>query len=132
MKKAQKAQISFEFMTMVIMAVMLVVILAWSAYYFLTDYSEQRNIQRIQDLGYSLQNEVVLAYNVEPGYSRTVYVPERLGDYDVEISMSENGNDIIITYKGNEVAFRIPTVSGSFATGYNTIQKLPDGSVVIS
>lgn len=127
-----RAQISFEFISMLLIVILFIVVLSWSAYYFLVDYSEQRNLQRVLDLGSSLQNEVVLAYNVEQGYEREVFVPAMLGSYDVTISMSELGEDIIITYKGSEVSFRIPQVSGSFSTGYNTIRKLPDGSVVIS
>jgi len=117
-------------MMVIILVILFTTLLAWVAYYYVTDYSEQRNIRRLQDLGYSLQNEIILAYTVEPGYTRTVRVPQYLGNEVVNIS--NTANDIILEHQGSEIAFRIPAISGSFSTGENTIQKLADGSVVVS
>ena len=126
----RRGQIALEFVFMLLSVIVLTTFLASVAYYYITDYSEQRNVRRLQDLGYSLQNEVVLAYNVEPGYERSVAVPYEIDGVFVNISGTQD--DIIIHYKGSDMLFRVPPVSGSFTNGQNTIRTLPDGSVTIS
>jgi hypothetical protein len=119
-----------EFIMMLIIVLMIAITLSWVAYYYITDYSERRNMNDVQDLGNSLQNEVILAYHVAPGYVRSIVVPATLDSYPVNISGTSN--EIILTYKNNDVLFRIPAVSGQFIVGKNTIQKLTSGSVKIN
>ena len=126
----KRGQIAMEFVLMLISLIVLITFMAWVAYYYITDYSEARNIRMVQDLGYALQNEVILSYNVEPGYVRTILVPSTLGDFPVILSSTPN--EIILTYKGSDVLFRVPLIEGSFTSGANVLRKLENGSVRIN
>jgi hypothetical protein len=123
----KKCQVAMEFLMMIIIAVALAVILGSIAYYYVHDYSERRNVQRVLDFGYSLQNEVILAHTVEPGFERVVKVPQQIGTVNVEISNVED--EIYLRYKGSDYAFRIPPTQGSFAVGNNKIARLESGGV---
>jgi hypothetical protein len=76
---------------------------------------------------------VILAYNVQPGYTRKITIPEELDGHPVNISGTPNL--IILTYRESQMLFRIPEVTGSFThtgTQPNTIRKEADGTVSIS
>jgi hypothetical protein len=126
----KKGQIAIEFLMMLIIVVLIATFISGLAYYYVTDYSEQRNIKRLQSLGRSLQDEIILAHNVEYGYVRTLSIPQSLGSVDVLINNTRN--DIYLTYKRSELSFRIPPTEGTFAIGTNLIKKLENGSVRIN
>jgi hypothetical protein len=125
-----KSQIAMEFMITIIFAAIFTTLLATVAYYYLQESYTQRDIEELQDLGKSLQDEVILAHTVQPGYTRKLYVPPQLRNIYVNISGSSE--DIVINYKGSDILFRIPPTQGTFSTGYNTISKQSNGSVTIS
>jgi hypothetical protein len=129
---AKKAQVAIEFMFMVSLAMLVVVVMIGVLYYLFTDYSEDRNIKRLQDLGYSIQSELILASEVEPGYERTITLPNTVGSADYGISQTEN--DLVINYRKTELLFSIPKVSGSFSKTppNNTIRKCEDNTVIIN
>jgi hypothetical protein len=126
----RKSQIAMEFILMLLIILLITTTLAWVAYYYVTDYSEKRNVNHLQELGYSLQNEVILAYNVEPGYSRTINIPGELDGYAINISGAPDY--ITINYKGSEMFFRIPESTGAFTAGNNIIRKTSAGQVSIN
>jgi len=127
----RKAQVAIEFMLMVSLAMIIMVMFMGVTLALTHDYSEEKNINRLQDLGYSLQSELIFAAEVEPGYERTIYIPDRVGDSDY--SITRTADDIVITYKGADYLFAIPsTTSGAFQKGANTISKPSENNVVIS
>jgi len=126
----RKSQVATEFMLVVGLAMIIIIILAGILYSLSYTYSEEKNLNRLRDLGYSLQSELILASEVEPGYERTIILPDKVNGVDYAISQTEN--DLIITYKGTELLFPIPLVSGTLTKGSNTIRKTDANTVVIS
>ena len=125
-----KAQIAMEFILMLALVLVFTTLIAGAAYYYVVDYSEQRNVKKLQDLGYSLQDEVILAHTVDVGYQRTITIPSMIDS--VQVHVSGTPNDIVITYKGSELLFRIPPTIGAFTNGANNITHLQNGSVKIN
>jgi hypothetical protein len=125
-----KGQVAMEFLAMIGIAIIFTLVLASIFFILSNDYSEKRNVNELRDLGYSLQNEVILASQVEPGYIREIIIPTMVGDADFAISQTQN--DLVINYKGADMLFPIPPVSGSFSKGKNTIKKDDAGSIIIS
>lgn len=119
-----------EFMIMIGLAMIVIIAFASIIYYLTYEYSEQKNIERLTDLGYSLQNELILASEVEYGYERTIEIPDKVGVADYSIGAAANA--IVITYRGSEKLFLIPNVTGSFSKGTNTIHKLDANTIIIS
>lgn len=107
----KKSQVATEFMLMAGLAMIIVFALLAVGYKLIIDYSEEKTLNELMDLGYSLQNEFILAAQVEPGYQRTITLPERIGSnsYSVRITGS-NLTDMIIPYKGGELIFAIPSI----------------------
>jgi hypothetical protein len=125
-----KAQVALEFLAMVGFAMLIVIIFLGVIYYLSFKYSEDKNINRLMDLGYSLQNELILASEVELGYERTIFIPDKVDK--TEYNISQSTHDLIIEYKGTMMVFAIPDVTGTFTKGNNTIRKTLSGTVTIS
>lgn len=118
----KKAQFAIEFSLMIGMAMIALLVLVGVLYYMTVDYSEDRNIRRLSDMGYSLQNELILASQVEDGYERIVVLPEKVESADYTISKTHN--DLVITYRSTELLFAVPQdITGCFQKGNNTIRK---------
>jgi hypothetical protein len=77
-----------------------------------------------------LQSELILASEVEPGYERTVVIPDKAGSADYEIN--QTSNDLVIKYRKTELLFPIPKVSGSFQKGSNIIRKTYSNTIRIN
>jgi hypothetical protein len=117
-------------MFMLGLAMIVLIVLVGVIYYLSSNYSEEKNLNRLKDLGYSLQSELILASEVEPGYERTVIIPDKAGGVDYDIS--QTSNDLVIKYRKTELLFPIPKVSGSFQKGSNLIQKTGIDAITIS
>ncbi|MBN2052765.1 hypothetical protein JW756_04645 [Candidatus Woesearchaeota archaeon] len=127
----RKAQVAIEFMLMVSLAMVVMVMFMGVVLVLTHDYSEEKNINRLQDLGYALQSELILAAEVEPGYERTILIPEKAGDSEYSITCT--AYDIVITYRGAEHLFAMPNItSGAFQKGNNKISKPNENSVIIT
>ena len=128
--REQRAQVAIEFMVTVGLAMIMLILLAGVIYFLTKDYSEEKNLRRLLDYGYSLQNEIILASEVEPGYERTIFIPNKIDG--VSYTISQQNNYFVLTYKGNDLVFDIPEVTGSFQKNQNnTIRKQGD-TVIIS
>ncbi len=120
--RSRKAQFAIEFSLMIGMAMIALLVLAGVLYLMTVDYSEERNIMRLTDLGYSLQNELILASQVEDGYERIITLPDRVESADYLIDKTHN--DLVITYRGSELLFAVPqNITGHFQKGTNTVRK---------
>lgn len=126
----KKAQVAIEFMLIIGLAMVVVVAFIGVLYYLSYNYSEERNINRLRDLGYSLQNELILASEVEYGYERTLTIPDKIGG--TGYSISQTTADLVLRYKQTELVFPIPQVINSFSKGCNTVTKDITGNVTIS
>jgi hypothetical protein len=125
-----RGQVATEFIVMVSLAMIVVMAFIWLMYRFSYDYSEEKNMEKISDLGYSLQSELILASEVEPGYERTINIPDKASGADYSISQTDN--DLVLTYRGADILFAIPKVTGSLHKGVNIISKPSSNSITIT
>jgi hypothetical protein len=131
----RKAQIATEFMLMVGLAMVVVFAFLAVSYSLITDYTEEKNRNKLMDFGYSIQNELILAAEVEPGYQRVITLPDKIGS--TSYSMHITNNDLVIPYRGGEFLFAIPKVKNEsvivFSSGNNyTITTDEDGVLINS
>lgn len=111
---------------MVSLAMIVLIVMIGIIYHMITVYSEEKNINQINDLGYSLQSEIILAAEVEPGYSRNIFIPETIGSFNYTLRIK--GDELLINYKGSDFIFPIPNVTtedaaGITSKGIHTISK---------
>jgi len=113
-----KAQASIEFMFMVASAtfMILIFVVVYSVIYQ-DNISDKKQILA-QDLGFSIQNEFIMAVQVRDGYRRTFLVPDTLEGIKYNISII--GNALMLA---NITPIPIPAVVGEIRKGKNTIVK---------
>ena len=113
----KKSQVATEFMLMVSLALVIVMMMIGVLNYLIYDYSEEKNIKRLTDLGYSLQNEFILAAQVEPGYERNITLPPDIEGTNYSVNITRNR--IVLTYRASDpkkkidLVFSIPEVTGT-------------------
>lgn len=127
----KKSQVATEFMLMVSLAIVVLIMMMGVLYYLFIDYSEEKNINKLTDLGYSLQSEIIVAAEVEPGYERVIALPPDAGGANYSIKI--NNTEIAIKYRSTDLLFTIPRVNGSINTKGNlTIRKIDANTINIT
>ena len=123
-------------MMMVSLAMIVLIVMIGVIYHMITIYSEEKNINQINDLGYSLQSEIILAAEVEPGYLRVMFIPDTVGGFNFTLSQTTSVNqarsDIILKYRSSDFLFPIPKVLGTFGKGNNIIRTCPDRNITVN
>jgi hypothetical protein len=100
--------------------VMMLVLLIIAASLAYKESEEQRQVT-VLELGRMLQDELILASHVQEGYSRTLYLPEKIGRYTY--STYTKNTSVEIRSGKMIVTFPTPLTSGSFAKGDNIISN---------
>ena len=127
----RKAQVATEFMLMVGLAMIVIFAFLAVIYVLISDYYEEKNMKKLEDLGYSIQNELILAAEVEPGYERTIIIPDKIGSADYTISIKNR--DIILRYRQTDLLFSIPNVTNEITTkGSHTISKHDANTIILN
>jgi hypothetical protein len=87
--------------------------------------TEARTYDDIIDLGRSLQQELLLASELEDGYLRELDIPSQINGetYTITIYDSTKYTYMIITYLNQETFYAIPPVDGGFHAGKNMLYK---------
>jgi uncharacterized protein (UPF0333 family) len=127
----KKSQIAMEFMLMISLAIVVLIMMMGVLFFLFNNYSEEKNINKLTDLGYSLQSEFILAAEVETGYERSITLMPDIGgaNYSIRISNKE----IMIKYRNTDFLFMIPQVSGTITTkGTFTIKKTDADTITVS
>ena len=95
---------------------------------FMTIYSDmyQDNLTDkraivMEDYGYSLQNEFLIADEAKQGYERTFEIPYNLEGFEYDALIINNV--LVINFTENMYTFPIPDVQGVLQKGDNKITK---------
>lgn len=99
-----------------------------------TQKNEQKTYEELNDLGLSLQQEFLLASELEDGYTRLIYVPIQLNGLPYVIT---NGNSLDaegyldISFADVGLTYNIPKLNGTIQKGNNLLVKT-DGWLVLN
>jgi hypothetical protein len=121
-----KAQIAMEFILLIGVAFFVIVALLASIMSLSTDNTKMKAYQDMDDLGRSLQQEFLLASQLEDGYTRKINMPITIGNvhYNTTIGQSNPTNSyLMIQYDGSELFYLIPPVTGNLTYGNNFLKK---------
>ena len=122
----KKAQIAVEFMMLMITGFFLMfTLLIILNHIFVKNVDERVHIE-LENLGRSLQQELLLASEMETGFERTFVLPEKINgrEYSIELgNSSSNKKYLAIKHNYYEHYFIIPMFNGTITKGNNTIQK---------
>ena len=124
-----RGQMSIEFIAMVAMAILVGISFLAITNSSLASVGDAQRLEIINDLGYSIQDEIILATTVEDGYMRTFTIPNRADRFIYNLSTSTTG--VTLTSGYLTITYAIPQITGTFAKGANTIQKI-NGEIIVS
>ncbi len=122
-----KAQAAFEFISMIAIAILSLMIFMIVGTTLGVDKLEEQRNKVLYDFGNDLQDELLIATTVHPGYEKDIMLPESIGRFNYEITTQTNS--FTLTSGTQEYVFRIPELTGAFTKGQNTIRY--DGSISI-
>jgi len=125
-KKPKKGQIAIEFILLTAFSFASLIIFLIILNNTLSDQQKDRALQNIKSFGESIQNEVLLASEMENGYHRVINVPSKINGqiYTLTFNKSISGAGYFTLNTNNqELFFQIPEVVGNLTYGYNTIIK---------
>jgi len=97
---------------------------------FLYDTGKERTDEKIDskmyDLGYSLQNEFILAAEMNDGYVRPLIVKEQIEmtDYNITLISIANQTTLEISYNSKNIYFKTPYIIGNISKGNNIIRTI--------
>jgi hypothetical protein len=125
-------QIAIEFLLLMGAAFFVVLVLLIVGLSISEGNSRAEAYEEVDDLGRALQQEFLLAAQMENGYTRKINLPITLGgmDYNATIGIGGSGNTtngyLILQYEVKEFYYIIPQVNGSISLGDNILRKNND------
>ncbi|MEM4260438.1 MAG: hypothetical protein QXG00_04335 [Candidatus Woesearchaeota archaeon] len=123
----RKAQFVIEYLSLIGMGIVIIGVVLVSGSSFLKDKQEEETYYLINDYGYSLQTEIMLALNSEPGYSRNITVPSTIGNRrKIQFTINNTDQFLIFNYSNDKfIQFLIPNMSGNkIKKGNNVIRNI--------
>ncbi len=120
-KKAQKAQVSVEFVIMTGVILVSFIIMLFIYIEQVQRISRQREVLLVEDLAFKIQKELIIAGSVIDGYYRQFIIPDTLDG--VAFSITRENNTIVVESEKQIVHRRIPSVIGEPIKGANKINK---------
>ncbi len=122
MVKSKASQASTEFVFLVIVAFMVALTFTVVSLNRQKEIDFQKEYSLLKDVGLMVQGEILLAANVENGYSRRFSVPDKIDVFNYSISLY-NSTYLVLESKSHLFAVRVPSVNGSIVKGANLIEK---------
>jgi hypothetical protein len=114
-----KAQVSTEFMFMILAGMFVIIIFMTLFSELYQDSLKDKKRNAFEDFSYSLQNEFILASQVHVGYRRTFLLPEKLDGFDYGAYITES--TLVINYTDNTIQLPIPKVKSNLIKENNII-----------
>jgi hypothetical protein len=121
------AQITLEFLLFLGMAFGVIFTLLAAAVSLSQDNAKTKTYYEMDDMARSIQEEMLLASQLEDGYTRKINLPMTLNGlhYDVFLNQSNPSNAyIMFYYEDIELFYVIPPTNGSMHLGDNTLRKI--------
>ena len=127
--KRKKGQVSIEFLILLVMGVFFVLTFIVIVRNLSDQKIQNKALDELDDLGKSIQQELLLASQLQDGYSRDIYIPPKLYGVPYTMNVSVASGDIMYLnfyYYDVELFYEIPYINGDVKTGLNTISKNND------
>ena len=125
---ALRAQIIVEFLVIIAAALFIGVLYLATANNLFTGIGDQQRVIALNDIGYNIQDEIILSMMVDDGYQRTFTLPNLAGPFPYTIQNDQT--TVTLTSGSVTITYDLPQITGSFHIGKNTVTK--NGSVVVT
>jgi hypothetical protein len=121
-----KGQIAIEFLMYIGVAFGVVIVLLAVILSVSENNTDIKTRQDMDDLGKSLQQEFLLASQLEDGYIRKINLPMTMNgkEYNATLGQSNPLNSyLVIAYSNSELFYLIPPIVGNMTLGDNILRK---------
>jgi len=122
-----RGQSAFEFTILIAFGMILLIILILIGTIYSKDAVETQRMHALLTLGYTIQDELILATTVQEGYEHDFDLPASIGRFSYVIETAET--QITLRSGAQAYDFRIPNTTGTFVKGLNIIRY--DGTLSI-
>jgi hypothetical protein len=122
-------QIAIEFLMLIGVAFFIVLSLLIMTFSVFESNTKAQAYEEIDDLGMALQQEFLIAAQMEDGYNRRINLPITMNgiNYNATIGIEGTGNTtngyLLLQYEAVELYYLIPRTNGSMALGDNILKK---------
>ncbi len=121
--KIKKAQAAIEFIILVSVILFFFTIFFMLIQENMSDKIQERQNLELKEIGITFQNEINLASKAGDGYYREFKIPDKIGNKDYTISITENMVYLKTSDNKNAVAFPVLDINGQPLKGTNKIEK---------
>jgi hypothetical protein len=121
-----KGQIAIEFLLYIGIAFFVIIVLLASILAVSENNTKARTFSDVDDLGKALQQEFLLASQLEDGYTRRINLPVTINGlrYNVTLGQSNPTNSYLaLGYENSELYYLIPPLVGNITLGNNILRK---------
>lgn len=129
MIKRNKSQVASEFTILIWLALLITMIFILFLYTSGKSRTDERINAKMNDFGASLQNEFVLASQMNDGYVRNLKLKDNIESTDYNITILSQ-KLLMLSYAERNIYFKIPRVNGSISKGNNIITKIGDDILI--
>ena len=122
----KKGQIGIEFILLIILAIVILMTGLIVINSLTTSKIDEKTYNELDDLGLSIQRELILITELEDGFRRTLNVPVKVNGRTYTIitnNTSPSVGYLLINYLDTEIYYAIPALNGTLKLGNNYITK---------
>lgn len=119
-----------EFIVMLAFALLFGSLTLAVAFNLLADTSERQRLAALNDVGYLVQDELILAATVDDGYQRIITIPSNANRFAYNLSTDADGESISIASAQTMLTFDIPRIDGELHNGAN-FRITKNGTVIV-
>ncbi len=117
-----RAQTAIEFVIVVGLLTVFSTLFIITIHYQSSTFQTHKTLLKLNVIAENVQQELLLAASVKPGYNRSFTIPEKLFDKDYNITIQSGY--VIITQGELEASKPVPQVVGNIVKGVNTIRNI--------
>lgn len=123
-----KGQFAMEFIMMMAFAIVVSMLFLSASGGLLAERSEDWRTRELNEIGYLIQDELILAAQVTDGYTREFFLPEKAGRFPY--ALTSGTSTVTLTSGQTILTFDIPAILGTVHKGTVTISK--QGNITVT
>lgn len=123
-----RGQIVLEFLLIAGIAMLVGALYLAAGANLLSGESEEQRISALNNIGYMVQDELILAGIVEDGYQRSFIIPMKADRFAYTLSNDETM--LTLRSGGAVINYPLPRMSGTLQQGENIVRK--DGNITVN
>ena len=116
-----RGQFIMEFMILLAVAILLGATYLVFTNELFSSTSEHQRLVALDDIGYMIQDEIMLAESVEDGYERTITISQLADRFAYSLTNTETA--LTLSSGTLSVTYTLPAITGQLQKGRNVLQK---------